>query len=300
MKIIYYQSKRNFGDDLNQYMFPSIFNGIKNDECALIGIGSILNDQILNSNDISKYKKKIVFGSGFRPSLERIKRLPLNNFNFDESWDIQFVRGPLSAKILNSNYISDGAYALTMLSEFQNLLNIENKEIGIMPHYLSLNTIDWVKFCELHGLKFINPIIEGDIRNTLKQMAGCKYIYSEAMHGAIIADILRIPWKRFSLFSHLKENDLISEFKWMDWLYSINLNKINVNYLNIEDRFKNRVFNKLLNGIGNVNFVSKRMAHDQLLKMMLDNSNFYLSNDSTFNDIRSKIEEKAINLRKIL
>lgn len=298
MDIIYYQSKKNIGDHLNQIIFQSIVESSGNDNSAIIGIGSILNDEFLKSKNIESYNNKIVFGTGFRPSIHRITRMHLNNIKFDDSWDFQFVRGPLSSRILGAPYISDGAYALPFIKDFQKLKSLAKQQIGIIPHFASLKTINWEKFCNKHNLTFINPIVEEDILTSLKQIASCKYIFCEAMHGAIIADICRIPWRRFSLFSHLKENDLISEFKWNDWLGSIQLTNIEVDYLNIYNQPINNIFNKLIEGRGNVHFTSKRKAIEQLSSMVNTKTKFYLSSDHTYSNILDQVESKIKQLNR--
>lgn len=299
MKVIYYQGKKNIGDYLNEIIFQPIVESTRNTNTAIIGIGSIINEEFLLSKEIEKFEKKIVFGSGFRPSIHRITRKHLNNIVFNDSWDFQFVRGPLSAKILDAPYISDGAYALPFIEDFKKIKTLNKSKIGIIPHFASLNTINWEKFCKQNGLIFINPIVETDIYFSLNQIASCNYVFCEAMHGAIIADILRIPWRRFSLFSHLKENDLISEFKWNDWLSSIQLNNIEVDYLSIQSHYANKIFNKLLEGNANIILTSKKKAYQQLSSLVNRKPKFYLSSENIYNSILDQIETKISRLKEL-
>ena len=67
---------------------------------------------------------------------------------------------------------------------------------------------------------------ERGIDYTLKEILASKYIITEAMHGAIIADIYRIPWSRFVLSTLFTEGAMVSEYKWMDWLYSVGIYNI--------------------------------------------------------------------------
>ena len=50
----------------------------------------------------------------------------------------------------------------------------------------------------------------------------CKYIITEAMHGAIFADSMRIPWFAFSSFTKHHEKST-HYFKWQDWCESMEL-----------------------------------------------------------------------------
>jgi hypothetical protein len=64
--------------------------------------------------------------------------------------------------------------------------------VGFMPHFESLTrgalpaaaTASGVTLIDLHG----NP------RTIISQIAGCRTLLSEALHGVIVADELRIPW----------------------------------------------------------------------------------------------------------
>lgn len=53
-----------------------------------------------------------------------------------------------------------------------------------------------------------------DILNNLNQ---CEILITEAMHGAIVADVLRIPWHA------VKTRIEILDFKWHDWTKSMEL-----------------------------------------------------------------------------
>lgn len=55
------------------------------------------------------------------------------------------------------------------------------------------------------------------VDRVLGLMQQCDVILAEAMHGAIVADALRIPWIPISC------SRIILEFKWQDWLSSLNL-----------------------------------------------------------------------------
>ena len=64
-------------------------------------------------------------------------------------------------------------------------------------------------------MTFIDP--GGEVDEVLAAIRGCELVVAEAMHGAIIADALRIPWIPVRCYDH------ILDFKWRDWCESLQL-----------------------------------------------------------------------------
>jgi succinoglycan biosynthesis protein ExoV len=59
------------------------------------------------------------------------------------------------------------------------------------------------------GLVFIDP--RDDPRDVLAAVARCRLLLSEALHGVIVADAVRVPWVAISPFA------AIHAAKWHDW-----------------------------------------------------------------------------------
>ena len=213
MELIYYKSpKGNVGDDLNPWLWPKIF-GDKNhfESVNFIGIGSILDRAlekwIINNN------KKVVFGAGVR------------SFFYDQSQltnaDILFVRGPISSKALSGvKFITDSAYCLKFVENLKLSKSLTYK-ISYVPYFTHMDSIDWNLFEILTGIKVISPFLSVD--NFLYEISKSEKVLSSAMHGAIFADMLRIPWCRVRLEKHGGEPLLTSELKWADWSSSMNI-----------------------------------------------------------------------------
>jgi succinoglycan biosynthesis protein ExoV len=85
--------------------------------------------------------------------------------------------------------------------------------VGFMPHYASTDRYDWRSVCADAGLEFLDA--RGDFKKTLEQMANLRLILTEAMHGAIVADALRVPW----LPLQITPTTYVG--KWHDWSASI-------------------------------------------------------------------------------
>lgn len=205
MKLQYFQAQPgNFGDDLNAWLWPRVLGDAvrRRDDLALVGIGSILDERY---RDLAG--KKIVFGSGAR----RRSTVP----KLDRSWDIRFVRGPLTAAALELDAaaaVTDGAVALTGLK----LERVGSTEaIGFMPHYRTLAAADWEKVCARAGVRLIDPT--RPVPEVLHAVGSVDRLITEALHGAIVADVLRVPWLRVQCHSHYCEGSDVSAFKWEDW-----------------------------------------------------------------------------------
>ncbi|MEP7279775.1 MAG: polysaccharide pyruvyl transferase [Bacteroidota bacterium] len=291
MKYVVVKSRRdNFGDDLNGWLWPQIFKDIpENDDSYFLGIGTIL----LHNSTIFKgigNAKKIVFGSGFRPS-ESYK-----NFKADDLTDIKFLRGPLSAQALNNQYeyITDAAYAIRHLDQFQGLKNTEKKyEISVMPYFLSTEFFNWERICRQLGFHYISPLAEKGVAFTLQEIASSRYLITEAMHGAIAADLLRVPWHRFVLSTPHTEGELVSQFKWADWLQSINIYNPEISFIPFYK--KTRVHNWVKNITGNIiatEYLYKPAIKKQIMERLAAVKNFYLSDDLLLREIDDKILQK--------
>ena len=293
VEYIYYKAQKgNFGDDLNGWLWPKFFGANKNNEDYFIGIGSILFKDCIVLKPL-RNKKKIVFGSGVKPANEPLV--------IDDTWDVQFLRGPLSAGALGKKheYISDGAYALRLIKEFENLQNTPKKyKVSVIPYFHSVEYFNWEEICDQLGFHYISPLAELGIDHVLHEIAASEYIISEAMHGAIIADALRVPWSRFILSTPYTEGQMVSEFKWMDWLYSVQLIIDKPVYIQFyRNSFANKWIKKLTAKTLDVKFLLRNMVKKDILDQLSTVNNFYLSKDEVIKETDERIQHKIDRLQ---
>ncbi|WP_306256567.1 polysaccharide pyruvyl transferase family protein [Pararhizobium sp. IMCC21322] len=206
MKLFYYDHARNFGDDLNLYLWPRLLpkNFLDEDESELfVGIGSILWDFL------PKEPMKYVVGSGYGAYTAP------PNVN-DGSWDVRFVRGPKTASALGiraDKSICDAAVLLRGV-ELPEVAS-QSFEISFMPHFDSIDRGNWKEACRLAGVHLLDPTLP--CAQILSEIRATKLLITEAMHGAIVADALRVPWIAVEPLHHPHR------FKWYDWAASLDI-----------------------------------------------------------------------------
>ncbi|NDL62325.1 polysaccharide pyruvyl transferase family protein [Acerihabitans arboris] len=206
MKLYYYKSALgNFGDDLNAWIWdrllPNFFDN--DDNTRFSGIGTIINTEMPDAN------KWIVFGSGIGYGH------PPKGFGGNK-WDIVSVRGPLSAQILGlgkEKYITDGAALLNTLSEFTPCAENERSGTIFIPHHNALDKGPWERGCQRANVEFVNP--RGEATEIIQKIRRSRLVLADAMHAAIIADAMRVPWVPMVTSSQ------INTFKWLDWTQTI-------------------------------------------------------------------------------
>lgn len=237
MKLFYYQDPRgNFGDDLNAWLWPKLIPHVLDDnqEERFVGIGTLLNHKLPAT------PKLHVFGSGvgYGEAPELTDRLI-----------VHAVRGPLSASALGlpaEKAITDAA---VLVRCFPAPAVPKKHAIGLIPAGHSLDQHDWERTCRAGDIAFIS--CHWSVDRVLTALAECELVLCEAMHGAIVADALRVPWIPVSLYGQTLD------FKWNDWLATVGMRYAPQSLSPLYDesahtpreRVKNRA-KRLLRGLG--------------------------------------------------
>jgi exopolysaccharide glucosyl ketal-pyruvate-transferase len=204
MKMYYYRGPRpNFGDALNAWLWPRLLpDFFDNDESALfLGIGSILYDFFPPA------ARKVVFGAGYGGYTS----VP----HIDERWAFYFVRGPLTARRLGldpSLAIGDGAILV------RSCVPLRPRKVhraSFMPHWESAMDGDWSTVSSRAGLHYIDP--SGDVDRVIADILDSEMVVTEAMHGAIVADALRVPWVP------VRPVQSPNRGKWFDWAAALGI-----------------------------------------------------------------------------
>lgn len=211
MKLIYFKGEHpNFGDDLNLWLWPKLLPEFFDDDdrTVFIGIGSIIG-----MHRFAPSQKKIVFGSGFvQKYIGNGPGVP--NLSTEE-WHVFFVRGPRTAKRLGLDPALGIGDAAILVREVVTPLRGPGNKISFMPHWESRERGHWDWVCKIADVNMIDP--RQPVEEIIAEIQGSKILLTEAMHGAIVADALRVPWIPLLPINHVHRE------KWLDWAESLNI-----------------------------------------------------------------------------
>jgi len=212
MKLYYYQRRdgnSNFGDDLNSWLWSQLLPGFFDEDptIAFIGIGTLLNH--LLPKRVPQAQRLVIFGTGagYGNPLTAVAH----------QWQIYCLRGRLSAQKLGlaeELAITDAALLVRRL--FQPTSQ-KTSRFAFMPHVHHATYAGTVlqDICTQVGLGYIDP--RWSVKKVLTSISRTEVLLAEAMHGAIVADALRIPW------IPVLTSPRILTFKWHDWCSSLKL-----------------------------------------------------------------------------
>jgi succinoglycan biosynthesis protein ExoV len=207
MRLYYWRGHaRNFGDELNTLLWPALLPGFldEDDSEIFLGIGSVLDSRHPRS------AHKIVAGAGYGG----YEAPPV----LDERWTIHWVRGPRTATRLglptnrgigDPASLIDHALVTAMLGAAWETPGATGGDVGFMPHFETACRGAWPRAAAQAGLTFIDP--RDDLPAVFAAIARCRLLVSEALHGVIVADALRVPWVAVAPFAP------VHAAKWADW-----------------------------------------------------------------------------------
>lgn len=212
MKLFAYRGRQaNFGDDLNHWLWERLLPGFLDDDASelFLGIGSILH------NRFDPAARKIVFGTGYG-GYGKAPRL-------DRNWHIYFVRGPRTADALGIDRRHGIGDAGILIRSCWDAGAVRKRhDVSFMPHFESAMYGSWEAVCERAGITFIDPRWDVDV--VLREISASRLVVSEAMHGVIISDALRVPWRA------VRPLDPVNRAKWFDWADSLG---VSIDFVNL-------------------------------------------------------------------
>ncbi|MGQ7959670.1 hypothetical protein ACUTAF_18485 [Pseudomonas sp. SP16.1] len=202
IRLCYPRGSDNVGDELNAWLWPALLGDIRHDaDTALLGIGTLLNESFCRQ--LRSEQRIAVLGTG--AGYGALPRL-------DARWTVYALRGPRTAAALGlpaDLAIADSAYLLAGLDWAVRREEGQAGDILVVPHHRSLPLLDWQALCDRAGMTFLSPLLPAEVFMT--RLRSARLVLTEAMHGAILADVARVPWRAFSFGRQFNLD------KWLDW-----------------------------------------------------------------------------------
>ena len=294
MRIHYFHDTYgNFGNDLNLWLWPRVLPGASptGPDPLLLGIGTVLHSRHPQET------VKVVLGAGVGYG-----ELPAK----DETWRFYAVRGPGTAAALGL----DPALAMTDAAALISRLLPAGRRSGppaFMPHHKSRPNFRWPALCARLGWTFLDPW--APVERTLELIGSSRCVIAEAMHGAIVADTLRVPWVAVHGYDH------INEFKWEDWCGSLQMSHAPVRVAPLYDRHRSaphfRLADYARHSLRNRRLTREgawelpapsdqatvRAVEEQLAGIGRDPSQWHLSNDGIFQERVAALHDALCRVR---
>lgn len=191
--------KRNFGDELNLWMWDKYIpsDAFDRNDGQLLGIGTMIG------KDITPERPLVIFGSGAGYS-------PIPDLS---GADVRFVRGPRTAAAIGESvkWITDPAILIADgHSDYQKVY-----DVSFMPHWVTAESDATLR--DAASLAGINLILPSEpIDTVVRKIGQSRLLVTEALHGAVAADSLRVPW----IPVYFQRGHI---FKWFDWCCSMGI-----------------------------------------------------------------------------
>lgn len=207
MKLLHFRGpngERNFGDELGPWLWDRLLPKAFDEQAdeVFVGIGTLLN------NRLPRASRLLVFGSGVGYG----EGTPVP----DSTWSVYCVRGPLSADTLglsSSLAVTDPGALVRRFFPPTGSGRVARR-FSYMPHW-RYACDDWERVCARIGFGYIDP--RRSVEDVIDAIRHTGVLIAEAMHGAIVADALRVPW------IPVQSTPAILDFKWRDWCASLEL-----------------------------------------------------------------------------
>lgn len=159
-----------------------------------------------------------------------------------------------------------------------------------MPHYQTASAFNTAKIAALAGLNYIDP--RWSVDRVIEAILSSDRIITEAMHGAIVADALGVPWKRVRIFNHIQENSESVDFKWHDWASMYNVDPAPSATFSFPEH-RTGTIGRLLKAKNIVSLVTWLKLRSQQGKFQISKETDRNSIDKNFDNILEKITNQS-------
>ena len=216
-RIFWWNKANNFGDRLTRellaaYGIRSVHTGPEKAE--FVGIGSLLHLLPRNSS-------ATILGSGCID--DRLLEL--------EGIETPFVRGELTKKALRLPHSTETGDLGLLASKLIRSSEQRPRKVGLIPHYVDKTHPLIVESKDYFGQQLSVIDVAQSATSVARQIIQCTSVVSSSLHGMIFADALGVP----AAWISLSDKIIGGEFKFLDYLSSINFERPRIRPKNISD-----------------------------------------------------------------
>lgn len=190
----------NFGDQLVEWLAPKLFTAkLAEAPGTLYFIGTLLGEGMATAD-----RPRVVFGAGAGYSTP--PRLTADD-------RVYFVRGPQTAARLGGvPFITDPGLFIHHFAQPRAAAPYR-VPCAFMPRWDSMSP-ELADGCRKAGIEIVDPRLPVEV--VVDAIRHTNLLLTEALHGAVVADALRVPW--ISIYAQRGH-----EFKWYDWCGSLGM-----------------------------------------------------------------------------
>ncbi|MEM8787950.1 MAG: polysaccharide pyruvyl transferase family protein [Pseudomonadota bacterium] len=206
IRLFWWRQKPNFGDGINPRLVSHFFERevvwSHRQTAELIAVGSLipmLKDRLLDENP------PIVWGSGSLHHPEFLRQI-------DRVDNFLAIRGYLSASELSDFRGPYGDPAL--LCPRVEPKAEKTQQVGVVPHHMQWADQAFIDAVSANGAMLIDVRLK-DPWEVVRQISSCARVFSNSLHGLIVADAYRVPnyWLDGPRFG--------SHYKFFDYFHTV-------------------------------------------------------------------------------
>ena len=186
LKLYWWNNTENFGDALGRDVVARLSGRTvvwsKEKDADMFSAGSIMWHVRKGVKSRSNIPPPIIWGTGCMKPID---------VDWLDSARICAVRGPLTAGVLCLAPLPFGDPGLLATEIVRDVPKTE--QVGIVPHHTNVDKNPYLKSLGLlHHIKIIDPR-NNSPAEVIREIASCCYVYSQSLHGLIVADAFNVP-----------------------------------------------------------------------------------------------------------
>jgi succinoglycan biosynthesis protein ExoV len=186
MPIVRSRIARDFVDAIDAALWPRLLHDFERTAAThdVHGVGAVLSRR---SHALAR--RQLVLGAGADRRSARV----------DAQWNVAWVRGPRSARRLRlpeDRALADASLLLRHARPDLPWTTEPRGDVVLMPRYAAASRGDVRRLAALVGAVPCDPA--SPLPEVVRAIAGARLLVTECVHGALLAELLNVPWRAFA------------------------------------------------------------------------------------------------------